>query len=323
MSERIEPDHYAGRKVLVTGGAGFIGSHLVRRLVIYGADVIVIDDFSTGPRDHIKDVEQDLRLIESDLANISRPLPKFSEVDVIFHLAAIPSVERSHNEPMITHRANLTGTLRLLDIARRIDPETIVLTGSTIAGAAVTGEDRRDEEASCRSIYAASKGAMELYMESYVQQFDLPCLLLRLSHVFGPRQHRENGYASVLSSLILQVLHGERPELAAEQREGHDYIFVEDVVEALLLAGRAEDHAGAVCDICTGALTSDRELLEALEALSSSSIVDPEYVHRENPYRERTNTDPGEALEVLGFEPRTAFDEALARTFDWFKERYA
>jgi nucleoside-diphosphate-sugar epimerase len=123
--------------------------------------------------------------------------------------------------------------------------------------------------------------------------------------------------------LILQVLHGERPELAAEQREEHDYIFVEDVVEALLLAGRAEDHAGAVCDVCTGELTSDRELLEALEALSSSSIVDPEYVQRENPYREQTNTDPGEALEVLGFEPRTAFDEALARTFDWFNERYA
>ncbi len=320
MLENIEPDQYAGRKVLVTGGSGFIGSHLVRRLVIYGAEVVVVDDFSTGPRSYIKEVEEDIRLIESDLAKMSRPLPGFSEVDRIFHLASVPSVARSLDDPMITHRANLTGTLRLLEIAKRIEPETVVMTGSTVTGAAVTAEDRRDGGDTCGSVYAASKGAMELYMEPYVHNFELPCLLLRLSHVFGPRQHQDDGYASTLSSLILQVIHGERPELAREEQEGHDYIFVEDVVKALLLAGLEDERAGTVCDVCTGQFRSDRELLETLDELSSSPIGDPKYVEREDPYTERAYPDPEGAREMLGFEPEASFEQALARTFDWFKD---
>jgi len=315
----IDPEVYMNRNVLVTGGAGFVGSHLVRRLVIFGADVIVIDDFSSGPRTNLAEVEEDIRLVESDLAKMSRPLRGFADVEHIFHLAAIPSVSRSESDPATIHRANVTGTLRLLEIARRIQPESVVLAGTSLAGAAVSGADRR-HTGSARTVYGATKGAMELYAETYVERDDLLVFLLRLSHVYGPGQHVK-GYAGVLASLIKQVLNRSVPELFKTKQEGHDYVFVDDVVDAFLLAGRSQEHAGKAFDVCTGKRRSDRELLERLEELLELEVQEPEFVAGERSYAERRELDPERAREKLGFEPQISFDEGLVRTVDWFRDR--
>ncbi len=315
----IDPEAYRNRNVLVTGGAGFIGSHLVRRLVIYGADVIVIDDFSSGLRTNISEVEEDIQLIESDLAKMSRPLQGFPDVEHVFHFAAIPSVSRSESDPALIHRANVTSTLRLLEIARRIDPESVVFAGSTVRGAAVSGYDRSHADSPC-TVYAATKGAMELYAETYVERHDLPVLLFRLSHVFGPGQ-QERGYAGDLSSLIQQVLDDSAPELSRTKRQGHDYIFVEDVVDAFLLGGHSPEYAGSAFDICSGRRLSDRELLERIDDILEREVREPKFVSHELTYEERKKCDPKPAREKLGFEPQISFEEGLARTLDWFQNR--
>lgn len=321
MSNLIEPAEYTEKTVLVTGGSGFIGSHLVERLVGYDANVVVIEDFSTGPRTYIKDLEEEVNLIESDVANVSRPLPGFSEIENVFHLAGITSVSRSEADPMTTHRANLTGTLRLLEIARRIEPEMVVVVGSLVEGGSTGIHRDRTFSGTPSSLYAASKGAMELYTAAYYERFSVPGIVLRPSRVFGPRQHQDGGYTKRMSSLIKRVLTNEPPELPSEEGDEKDYIFVDDVVDALLLAGTSTDKAGEGFDICSGTALTDRELLGMIEEVCRFEAKEPIFVERDDPYRERAELCPETAREQFGFDAKTSFQKGLEQTVDWFQKQ--
>lgn len=316
----INKEIFENTDVLVTGGAGFIGSNLVRRLLEYGANVSIIEDFATGNRSNIEDVEDDVRLIQSDVSLISSPLPGFEDASYIFHLAAIPSVPRSVRDPTTTNRANVTGSLRLLEMAREIEPEVIVNAGSS-AVYGETDELPMTEDAGWNPVspYAASKAAMELYAEAYHETFELPVITLRLFNVFGPYQDPDSEYAAVVPSFISSLLRRERPVIYGDGKQTRDFTYVSNVVDAFLSAAQRPENAGEVYNISGFRSTSINELFEVLRDISGLD-VDPVYEDPRPGDIRHSYADISRAREELDYEPVMELKEGLLQTWEWFEE---
>lgn len=315
---------------LITGAAGFIGSHLVEGLLERGYRVRGVDDLSTGDRDRLDAVWEDesFSFVEGDVRNAETVATAVQDVDVIFHLAAYISVAGSVEHPALASDVNCVGTARVLEAARSADVEGAVLASST----AVYGPDPpvpTNEAAAVTpdSPYALSKA----YGEELAGQLTVPAVAVRYFNVYGPRQDPSGEYAAVIPAFIERMLAGKRPIIYGDGEQTRDFVFVEDVVSATIQAGEAvleaeglenDEVSTGSCpafNVATGNRLSINELVEVLNALFGTDL---EPIHE--PPRpgdvKHSGADISRAREVLGYEPRFDFGAGLERTIEFYRD---
>lgn len=300
-------------RVLVTGGAGFIGSHVVRRFLARGARVRVLDDFSTGRRENLDGL--DAEVIEGDIRDAADVARAVAGCDAVVHLAARPSVARSMEDPAGTCEVNIEGTARLVEAVRAGGLPFVFASSSSVYGDTDELPKREEHEPRPKSPYGASKLAAELL----VRQSGLPSVCLRFFNVFGPRQDPASEYAAVIPKFIACALRGVPAPVYGDGLQTRDFTYVEDVVDAVEAAlARARDVAGVVVNIAAGEERSLLDLLEELERISGRSVARRHLPPRPGDIR-RSVAAPDEAARRLGWRVRVGFREGLRRTFEWFR----
>src|SRR5438046_7630204 len=267
-------------RYLVTGGAGFIGSHFVQHLVAAGHDVVVLDDLSTGRRENLTRLADRLRLLVGSVTDAEMCRRAMEGVDCVLHHAAVTSVERSVREPLAAHAVNATGTVNVLLAAGDAGVRRVVFAGSTSAyGNPADLPNHEDDRTHPLSPYAASKLAAEQYCEAFQATYGLEPVVLRYFNIFGPRQDPKSQYAAVIPRFITAALRGESPTIYGDGGQTRDFVYVANVVHANMLASRApaDQVAGQVFNVGCGRAISVNELWQSIRELVGTD-VEPEYV---------------------------------------------
>jgi len=306
---------------LVTGGAGFIGSHLVEALVRRGERVRVLDNLSTGKRENLAGVADKAELILGDLCDESAVQRAVSGCDVVFHQAALASVPRSVEDPLATHAACATGTLILLHEARKAGARRVVYAGSSSAYGNPPNSSAAKRESdlpSALSPYAAAKLAGEMYCQAFWNSYGFETVVLRYFNVFGPRQDPSGPYAAVIPLFIRAILAGKQPVIFGDGQQTRDFTYVENVVQANLLAGEAKGAAGQIINIGSGVAYSLLDVLRETNAILGTNIEPVFQPERAGDVRDSL-ADISRARGVLGYKPGVDFVEGLKRTVDSYR----
>ena len=305
-------------KVLVTGGAGFIGSHLVDALVARGDQVTVLDNLSTGRTGNLAQVRNRIELVEADLTDRDAVRRAVQNVDCIFHQAALASVQRSVEKPLDTHAACVTGTLILIDEARQAKVRRIVYAASSSAyGDQPTSSKRETDLPLPISPYGAAKLAAEYYLAAFAAMGEIETVALRYFNVFGPRQDPHGEYSAVIPKFITAMLTGQTPIIYGDGHQSRDFTYIENVVSANLLASTAAGVSGRVLNVAAGGKISLLELIAALNGLLKLKVQPKHEPARIGDVRE-SMADITQARQLLGYEPRVSFDEGLRRSIDYY-----
>jgi UDP-glucose 4-epimerase len=305
---------------LVTGGAGFVGSHLVEALVRRGDRVRVLDDFSSGRVENLVDVADDIELLSGRVCDEAAVQHAVAKCDVVFHQAALASVPRSVEAPLATHAACATGTLIVLHEARKAGVRRVVFAGSSSAygNPATPGAKREADLPSPLSPYAAAKLAGEMYCQSFWHSYGLETVVLRYFNVFGPRQDPSGPYAAVIPLFIKAILAGRQPVIFGDGQQTRDFTFVENVVRANLLAAEASGAAGQVFNVGSGVACSLLDLLNELNAIMGTKVEPVFQPERAGDVRDSL-AEVSRAREVLGYEAGVSFGEGLKRTVEFYR----
>jgi nucleoside-diphosphate-sugar epimerase len=308
-------------RFLVTGGAGFIGSHLVEQLVAGGHDVVVLDDFSTGRRENLATVADRVRLIEGSITDAVVCRRAMADVDCVLHQAAATSVQGSVDEPLATHHVNATGTLSVLVAARDARVRRVVYAGSTSAyGNPATLPNREDQVTRPLGPYAASKLAGEEYCVAFHATYGLETVVLRYFNIFGPRQDPNSQYSAVVPRFIAAALQGEPPTIYGDGGQTRDFVHVANVVHANLLAARApaERVAGQVINVGCGLSVSVNDLWDQIRELAGVPVLPRHAEGRPGEVRDSL-ASIDKARELVGYEPVVEFDEGLRQTVAYYR----
>ncbi len=308
-------------KVLVTGGAGFIGSNLVRALLERGDEVRVIDNFSTGNRANLAELAGDVDLVEGELRSYERVHAATRGVELVFHQGALPSVPRSVQDPLTTGAVNVEGTLNVLLAARDEHVRRVVFaSSSSVYGN--SGALPRVETANPDPIspYGVSKLAAERYCVSFSRVYPLETVALRYFNVFGPNQDPSSQYAAAVPRFVTGVAGGRPLPIYGDGEQRRDFTFVTNVVEANLLAAGAKEVSGSVINIATGRGFTVNELAEAIGATLGLPVEREYHPERAGDVRDSW-ADLGKARELLGYEPRITLEEGLRLASEAFLER--
>jgi UDP-glucose 4-epimerase len=299
---------------LVTGGAGFIGSHIVHALVARGETVRVLDDLSTGKLANLGAVRSQVTFLEGSICDPHDVREALRGADFVFHQAAVASVPLSIEQPLHVERVNVEGTLTLLDAAAAADVRRVVFAASCAAYGDATGLPSREEQP-IRPIspYAITKVAGELYARVYTELKGLPMVALRYFNVFGPRQDPRGPYAAVVPRFTEAVLAGERPTIFGTGEQTRDFVFVRNVVHANLLAREAAAAPGHVYNVGSGVGTSLLDLVRALERVTGRTIA-PTFAPARGGDILHSRADISRARRDLGYEPLVCFQDGLAET---------
>jgi nucleoside-diphosphate-sugar epimerase len=307
-------------QVLVTGGAGFIGSHVVRRLLALGHDVRVLDNLSTGRRSNLASVFREIELVEGDLRNLPSVSRAMSGCETVVHLGAVPSVPRSIADPGTTHVANATGTLNVLIAARDAGTNRVVFaSSSSIYGAAAELPKRESLRPLPLSPYAVSKLAAESYCQSFFEVYGLETVALRYFNVFGPRQDPNSEYAAVIPKFIWSFHHGEPPVIFGDGEQSRDFTFVDNVVDANIAALKSPGVGGRVYNIACGQRITLNKLAGALRNEVGATVDAVHGPARPGEVRHSV-ADISLARDELGYEPVVGLEEGLRRTVAYFVE---
>jgi UDP-glucose 4-epimerase len=304
---------------LVTGGAGFIGSHLVEGLAARGVPVRVLDDFSTGLRPNLAGVRPTPEVIEGDVADPATAARAVQGVGVVFHLAALASVQKSVEAPDQTHRVCALGTLNVLDAARRAGVRRVVYAGSSSAYGIPAGDvQTEDDPLAPLSPYAAAKLSGELYAQAFSNTYGLETVRLRFFNIFGPRQRADSPYSGVIALFSDALLAGRSPTIYGDGLQSRDFTYVTDVVAALLRAAEAPGVSGKVYNIGTGHSVTVLDLVAALNRQLGTQVTPRHAPPRAGDVR-HSRADVGRARRDLGYEPAVAFEQGLAETLRWYR----
>jgi nucleoside-diphosphate-sugar epimerase len=308
---------------LITGVGGFIGSSLAHALLSRGEQVRGVDNFSTGKRSNLMGIRDRFDLIEADLLDLDAMHKACAGVDYILHQAAIPSVPKSILDPLASNRANVDGTVNLLVAARDAQVKRVVYAASSSAyGDTPTLPKREDMPPNPISPYAVAKLASEHYMISFYRCYGLETVCLRYFNVFGPRQDPTSPYSGVLAKFITQMLKGEPPTIFGDGEQSRDFTYIDNTVEANLLAcsAPAEKAAGKMFNIATGRRITLNETFKHLQALTGYS-GQPNYAPERGGDIKHSLADISKAGANLGYEPTVDFEEGLRRTVEWYRLR--
>jgi UDP-glucose 4-epimerase len=305
---------------LVTGGAGFIGSHIVHALVARGDNVRVLDNLITGHRQNLDDLAGKVEIIEGDLVDRRAVERALDGVEVVFHEAALASVPRSVESPLDTNAACVTGTVTLLDVARKCGVRRVVFGGSSSAyGDQPVAAKHEGLLPMPLSPYAAAKLAGEFYCQAFHATYGLETVTIRYFNVFGPRQDPESQYAAVIPKFITEMLAGRRPTIFGDGQQSRDFTYVDNVVHGNLLAADAAGAVGKTINVACGESYSLLQLVDGINRALSTQIKPIFDAARAGDVRDSL-ADVSLAREVLGYEPIVGFDEGLQKTIDYYRQ---
>lgn len=308
-------------RVLVTGGAGFIGSHLVLRLVEDGHSVRVVDDFSTGKPENLSAIGREVQLFEGDIRDFAIVERAVRGVEVVFHQAARCSVPRSVEDPLATNEVNVTGTLNVLLAAKDGGVRRVVFaSSSSVYGADPTLPKREDMPTEPLSPYAVSKLTGEHYCRVFNQLYGLETVALRYFNVFGPRQSWDSQYAAVIPRFTQAILNGQPVTVYGDGEQSRDFTYVDNVVDANVLAMRSPTGMGEAFNIACAATITINQLIRDLAGLIGRK-ADVVYQGARSGDIRHSLADIGKAMSMLGYQPRVDFLEGLRRTVAWATSR--
>jgi UDP-glucose 4-epimerase len=306
------------RKVLVTGGGGFIGSNLVRGLLERGDSVRILDNFATGNRANLSGLEDDIEVIEGELRSYERVHNAVRGVDVVFHQGALPSVPRSVHDPLTTNAVTIEGTLNVLLAARDENVQRVVYaSSSSVYGNSGTLPRTETQQPDPISPYAVAKLAAERYCVSFHRVYDLETVALRYFNVFGPRQDPKSQYAAVVPRFLAAIDDGRPVPIHGDGTQSRDFTYVANVVQANLLAGESQGAGGTVLNIATGRQASVNELADAIGAVLGKPVERHHLPVRNGDVRDSW-ADVSEAKRVLGYEAAVSLEEGLRLTSEAF-----
>ena len=307
---------------LVTGGAGFIGSHLVEELVRRGERVRVVDNLSTGKRQNIAHLSS-VEFVEGDLADLDVAQRAVNGIEYVLHQAAIPSVPRSVEDPITSNRANIEATLNILVAARDAGVRRLVYAGSSSAyGDTPTLPKVETMATAPLSPYALQKLVGEQYCQMFTRLYGLETVTIRYFNVFGPRQDPSSPYSGVISLFISALCDGRQPTIYGDGEHTRDFTYVANVVDGVLRACTAADASGEVINVATGGRISLNTLFSTIRQLVDAS-VDPIYSAPRPGDVKDSQADISKARRVLGYKPSVSFEEGLARTVAWYRDSHA
>lgn len=308
------------RQCLVTGGAGFLGSHLVEALVAKGWRVRVLDDFSTGKRENLSSVLRQIELCQGSVTDAGAVESAVRGCECVFHLAAIASVQRSLEDPRQTHAVCATGTLQVLEAARRFGVRRVVYAGSSSCyGDQSAGARREEDPLRPLSPYAAAKLAGEMYCRAYSRAFGLETVILRFFNIYGPRQDAQSPYSGVIALFAAAMRRGQPPTVHGDGLQSRDFVYVSDAVQALLLAAECRSAAGQVYNVGTGQATTVLDLVRHFNELLGTQIVPVHGPARPGDVR-HSLADISRIQRELGYQPRVALREGLCATLSWLHQ---
>jgi UDP-glucose 4-epimerase len=308
-----------GASCLVTGGAGFIGSHLVEHLLQRGARVRVLDNLSTGFESNLKGVAANVQWQRGDAADPDAATRGCEGVDYVFHQAALASVPRSMVEPLASHQHCATAVVSILDAARKQGVKRVVYAASSSAYGNIPFSSKREGDLpSPLSPYAAAKLAGEFYCQAFYQGFGLETVALRYFNVFGPRQDPGSEYSAVIPRFVARILSGERPIIYGDGLQSRDFSYVENVVLGNLLAATVDGAAGGVFNIANGQSTTLLSLLKMLSEILGRPIEPIHEPARAGDVRDSL-ADIARAQTVLGYEPPVGVEEGLRRSVAYYQ----
>ncbi len=306
---------------LITGIGGFIGSSLARALLARGEQVRGVDNFATGRRENLAEILDRIDFREADILDLDAMKKACAVADYVLHQAAIPSVPKSVLDPLGSNRANVDGTVNLLVAARDAKVKRVVYAASSSAyGDTPTLPKHEGMTPNPISPYAVAKLASEHYMTSFYRCYGLETVSLRYFNIFGPRQDPSSPYSGVLAKFITQMLRGEQPTMFGDGEQSRDFTYIDNAVEANLLAciAPAAQAAGEMCNVATGRRVTLNEMFRALQKLTGYS-GEPKYGPERGGDIKHSLADISKAEARLGYKPKVGFEEGLEKTVEWYR----
>ena len=308
-------------KVLVTGGAGFIGSHIASRFAESGASVRVIDDLSTGYRENLDAVKGDVDFINASLNDENALRRALEDVELVFHEAAIPSVPRSVEKPRETHEACVNATFSLLLAARDKSVRRLVYAASSSAyGDQPTLPKIETMRPEPLSPYAVAKLVGEYYCQVFQRTYGFETVCLRYFNIFGPRQDPSSQYSGVISKFISNLMQDETPVIFGDGEQSRDFNYVANAVDANVKASESSTAVGKIINVANGERTTLNKLLEMLKTISGKTDARAEYREARAGDVRHSLADITSARELLGYEPKVQLSEGLQLTLDWWRQ---
>ena len=307
-------------KVLVTGGAGFIGSNLAEALIDRGAKVSIVDNFVTGFRENLEEIRGSFDFIEADIADQEYAAKAVAGVDVIFHEAALPSVPRSVANPVETHKACVNGTFNLLVAAKETGVRRFIYAASSSAyGDQPTLPKLETMKPEPLSPYAAAKLVGEYYCQVFSKVYGLETISLRYFNVFGPRQNPSSQYSGVISRFIDAFMKGDAPVIYGDGQQSRDFTYIANVVDANIKAMEANQGIGEVINVANGERVSLLELVDVMKRVTGRTDVAADFQPERKGDVKHSQADNSRAKEWLGYEKLVGLEEGIRETIDWWK----
>lgn len=310
-------------KYLVTGGAGFIGSHIVRSLVKSDEKVAVLDNFSSGKEENLREVKNKITLIKGDIRDLGLLKKASKGADYILHQAALRSVPKSVLYPQEYNEVNITGTLNVLLAARESKVKRVVFaSSSSIYGDVNKFPQKEDALPQLISPYAQTKLAGEYWCRVFAKTYKVETVSLRYFNVFGPRQALDDEYAVVIPKFIVSLLNDQPPPIYGDGRQSRDFTYIDNVVQANLLSAKRKGASGMAFNVACGSDTKVIDLARKINNILGKNIKPVFLPHRPGDVL-KTLADTALSKKYLGFKPKVSFEQGLRRTVEWFKKQYA
>ena len=307
-------------KYLITGGAGFIGSSICRKLVSEGCFVRIVDNLLTGKRENLASVIDRIEFIEADMGDVEVARTAMKDIDVVLHQGALPSVPRSVDDPAATHQHCVDATFTLLLAARDAGVRRFVYAASSSAyGDTPTLPKVETMRPMPLSPYAVGKLAGEYYCSVFSSVFDLETISLRYFNVFGPYQDPTSQYAAAIPAFVTAILKSQPPTVYGDGEQSRDFTYIDNVVEANLLAARAKQTGGQVVNIACGQAVTVNAIIAMINEILGTSVA-PNHVDPRPGDVKHSLADITQAREVIGYEPVMTFQDGLKKAIDWYRE---